>query len=96
MVGTDGKGKMSKSADNAINLSDDAKTVEKKVQQMYTDPNRIRADTPGTVEGNPVFIYHDVFNTQKDEVEELKQRYREGKVGDVEVKQKLTSPLTTS
>ena len=60
---------------------------------MYTDPNRSRADTPGTVEGNPVFIYHDVFNTQKDEVEELKRRYREGKVGDVEVKQKLIIAL---
>lgn len=93
LVGTDGKGKMSKSANNTINLSDDAKTVEKKVQQMYTDPNRVRADTPGTVEGNPVFTYHDVFNTQKDEVEELKRRYREGKVGDVEVKQKLIIAL---
>lgn len=89
LIGTDGKGKMSKSANNSIFLSDDAKTVEKKVKGMYTDPNRVRADTPGTVEGNPVFIYHDVFNTQKDEVEDLKNRYREGKVGDVEVKEKL-------
>lgn len=93
LIGTDGKGKMSKSANNAINLSDDAKTVEKKVQQMYTDPNRIRADTPGTVEGNPVFIYHEIFNENKDEVEDLKKRYREGTVGDVEVKQKLTIAL---
>ena len=53
---------MSKSADNVIFLSDDSKTVEKKVAGMYTDPNRIHADIPGTVEGNPVFIYHDVFN----------------------------------
>jgi tryptophanyl-tRNA synthetase len=56
---------------------------------MYTDPKRIRADIPGTVEGNPVFIYHDVFNPNKEEVEDLKTRYREGKVGDVEVKEKL-------
>jgi tryptophanyl-tRNA synthetase len=90
LVGTDGKGKMSKSADNCIFLSDDAKTVEKKVTGMYTDPNRISADIAGTVEGNPVFIYHDIFNPDIIEVEDLKTRYRQGKVGDVEVKQKLT------
>ena len=89
LIGTDNKGKMSKSANNCIFLSDDAKTVEKRVTGMYTDPNRISADVPGTVEGNPIFIYHDVFNTDKAEVEDLKKRYREGKVGDVEVKQKL-------
>ena len=89
LIGTDGKGKMSKSANNTIFLSDDAKAVEKKVKGMYTDPNRIHAHTPGTVEGNPVFIYHDVFNPRKDEVEDLKMRYREGSVGDVEVKEKL-------
>lgn len=93
LIGTDGKGKMSKSANNAIFLSDDAKTVEKKVKGMYTDPNRIHAHQPGTVEGNPVFIYHDIFNPRKDEVEDLKARYREGKVGDVEVKEKLTIAL---
>jgi tryptophanyl-tRNA synthetase len=93
LVGTDGKGKMSKSANNAIFLSDDAKTVEKKVKGMYTDPNRIHAHQPGTVEGNPVFIYHDIFNRRKEEVEDLKSRYREGKVGDVEVKEKLTLAL---
>lgn len=93
LIGTDGKGKMSKSGGNAISLSDDAKTVEKKVKGMYTDPNRLRADMPGTVEGNPVFIYHDVFNPHKDEVEDLKRRYREGTVGDVEVKEKLTVAL---
>jgi len=60
------------------------------VQGMYTDPKRIRADIPGTVEGNPVFIYHDNFNPDKAEVEALKQRYRAGQVGDVEVKEKLT------
>lgn len=89
LIGTDGKGKMSKSAHNTIFLSDDAKTVEKKVRGMYTDPNRVHAHMPGTVEGNPVFIYHDVFNPRRDEVEDLKMRYREGNVGDVEVKEKL-------
>lgn len=56
---------------------------------MYTDPNRVHADIPGTVEGNPVFIYHDAFNANKAEVEDLKTRYRAGKVGDGEVKEKL-------
>ncbi|HAJ36287.1 MAG TPA: tryptophan--tRNA ligase [Chloroflexi bacterium] len=93
LVGTDGQAKMSKSLNNAIFLSDDAKTVERKVMSMYTDPNRIRADIPGTVEGNPVFIYHDTFNPDKAEVEELKERYRAGKVGDVEVKEKLAKAL---
>lgn len=89
LVGTDGQAKMSKSLDNAISLSDDTRTVNKKVQSMYTDPNRIRADIPGRVEGNPVFIYHDHFNPNRAEVEELKERYRAGRVGDVEVKEKL-------
>jgi len=89
LVGTDGNAKMSKSLGNAIMISDDAKTVEKKVLGMYTDPNRIRADIPGKVEGNPVFAYHDIFNGNKEEVEDLKSRYRQGKVGDVEVKEKL-------
>ena len=93
LVGTDGAAKMSKSLNNAILLSDDPKTVEKKVMGMYTDPNRVRADIPGKVEGNPVFIYHDIFNTNREEVEELKERYRTGKVGDVEVKQKLARAL---
>ena len=93
LVGTDGKGKMSKSAQNAIFLSDDAKTVEKKVNSMYTDPNRIRANTPGTVEGNPVFAYHELFNKDQAEVNALKERYREGSVGDVEVKQRLIVAL---
>jgi len=93
LVGTDGQAKMSKSLGNAIFLSDDAKTVRKKVFSMYTDPNRIRADIPGRVEGNPVFIYHDIFNPNKEEVEDLKIRYREGRVGDVEVKEKLAIAL---
>jgi tryptophanyl-tRNA synthetase len=85
--------KMSKSYGNTINLSDDAETVTKKVRQMYTDPKRIRADIPGTVEGNPVFMYHDAFNTNVAEVDDLKARYRAGKVGDVEVKTKLANAL---
>ena len=85
--------KMSKSYGNTIDLSDDAETVRKKVMQMYTDPKRVRADIPGTVEGNPVFMYHDAFNPDQAEVEELKTRYRAGKVGDVEVKTKLAKAL---
>jgi tryptophanyl-tRNA synthetase len=85
--------KMSKSYQNTIDLSDDAETVRKKVRQMYTDPKRVRADIPGTVEGNPVFTYHDVFNPDQDEVEDLKARYRAGKVGDVEVKTKLADAI---
>lgn len=93
LIGIDGKGKMSKSANNAIYLSDDAKTVEKKVKSMYTDPNRVHAHVPGTVEGNPVFMYHDVFNPDKEEVEFLKTKYREGTIGDVEVKNRLIESL---
>ena len=85
--------KMSKSYGNAIDLADDAETVRKKVMQMYTDPKRIRADIPGTVEGNPVFLYHDAFNPDAAEVDDLKARYRAGTVGDVEVKQKLARAI---
>ena len=85
--------KMSKSYANTIDLSDDGETVRKKVMQMYTDPKRIRADIPGTVEGNPVFLYHDAFNPDTAEVDDLKARYRAGKVGDVEVKTKLAKAL---
>jgi tryptophanyl-tRNA synthetase len=85
--------KMSKSYGNTIDLSDDIEAVRKKVMQMYTDPKRVRADIPGTVEGNPVFMYHDAFNPDTAEVEDLKTRYRAGKVGDVEVKTKLAKAL---
>ena len=88
--------KMSKSYGNTIDLSDDDEAVVKKVRQMYTDPKRVRADIPGTVEGNPVFMYHDVFNTDTAEVEDLKSRYREGKVGDVEVKTKLARAINAT
>lgn len=93
LVGTDGQAKMSKSLGNAILLSDSAPDVAKKVRSMYTDPKRIRADVPGTVEGNPVFTYHDAFNPNQAEVAELKARYREGKVGDVEVKERLSEAI---
>jgi len=65
------------------------------VMQMYTDPKRVRADIPGTVEGNPVFEYHNAFNPDTAEVDDLKARYRAGKVGDVEVKTKLAKALNT-
>src|SRR5262245_11469981 len=93
LPGLDGGKKMSKSIGNTIHLSDSAEEVTKKVRQMYTDPKRIRADIPGTVERNPVFTYHDAFNRNKAEVEDLKDRYRAGKVGDVEVKMKLAAAL---
>jgi len=93
LVGTDGQVKASKSLDNVIYLSDDAQTVARKVRGMYTDSRRVRADIPGQIEGNPVFIYHDAFNPDRDEVEDLKERYRRGKVGDVEVKEKLTQAI---
>jgi tryptophanyl-tRNA synthetase len=93
LVGTDGQAKMSKSLNNAIFLSDSPQVVSQKVMGMYTDPNRTRADVPGKVEGNPVFIYHDAFNQDVEEVKDLKDRYRKGKVGDVEVKKKLISAL---
>jgi tryptophanyl-tRNA synthetase len=93
LVGTDGQAKMSKSLDNAIYLSDDAATVNRKVRGMYTDPNRVRADIPGRVEGNPVFIYHDVFNPNREQIEDFKTRYREGRIGDVEVKTALAKAL---
>ena len=93
LVGTDGQSKASKALDNVIYLSDDAETVERKVAGMYTDPQRVRADIQGRVEGNPVFIYHDAFNPNRDEVHDLKERYRQGKVGDVEVKEKLARAI---
>jgi tryptophanyl-tRNA synthetase len=93
LVGTDGHAKMSKSRGNAIYLSDDAAAVDKKVMSMYTDPRRVRSDIPGRVEGNPVFIYHDAFNPDTAEVNDLKERYHGGKVGDVEVKRKLARAI---
>jgi tryptophanyl-tRNA synthetase len=93
LPGIYGGPKMSKSLDNAIMLSDSVEEVRQRVMKMYTDPNRVRADVPGVVEGNPVFTYHDAFNTNADEVNDLKTRYREGRVGDVEVKKKLVAAI---
>jgi tryptophanyl-tRNA synthetase len=93
LPGLDGGKKMSKSVGNTIDLADTPDEVVRKVRQMYTDPKRIRADIPGTVEGNPVFTYHDAFNPNTAEVDDLKARYRAGKVGDVEVKMKLAAAL---
>lgn len=93
LVGTDGQVKMSKSKGNTINLADDAKTVERQVTKMFTDPKRIRADVPGNTENNPVFIYHRAFNPDETEVTDLTERYQRGKVGDVEVKRRLAAVL---
>ena len=93
LVGLDGNAKMSKSLGNTIDLKDDTATVTKKVMSMYTDPTRLRATDPGHVEGNPVFIYHDAFNPDTAEVDDLKERYSAGAVDDVEVKQKLAAAL---
>lgn len=93
LVGTDGQAKMSKSRGNTIDLKDPEDVVNQKVRSMYTDPTRLRATDPGHVEGNPVFMYHDAFNPDTDEVNDLKERYVTGRVGDVEVKQKLARAI---
>lgn len=93
LVGIDGKAKMSKSLGNCIYLSDSSETVAKKVRKMYTDPTRIHADDPGHVEGNVVFIYLDAFYTNKEKLESLKQKYRQGKISDSEIKNILTNTL---
>jgi tryptophanyl-tRNA synthetase len=93
LVGTDGNPKMGKSLNNTIMLSATAEEVKNIVMRMYTDPNRIHPTDPGKVDGNPVFMYHDAFNPNKEEVEDLKRRYLKGKVGDIEVKEKLIIAL---
>jgi len=93
LPGTDGGAKMSKSVGNCIYLGDPSEVVRKRVMSMFTDPTRIHPTDPGHVEGNPVFTYHDVFNPNKAEIEDLKERYRKGTVGDVEVKQRLFEAL---
>jgi tryptophanyl-tRNA synthetase len=94
LPGTDGGAKMSKSLGNCIYLGDSPEQVRKRVMSMFTDPTRIHPSDPGHVEGNPVFTYHDVFNPDKAEVEDLKDRYRKGTVGDVDVKERLVKALT--
>ncbi|MBI3759736.1 MAG: tryptophan--tRNA ligase [Deltaproteobacteria bacterium] len=93
LPGTDGGAKMSKSIGNCIYLGDPSEVVRKRVMSMFTDPTRIHPTYPGHVEGNPVFTYHDIFNPNKEEIENLKERYRLGTVGDVEVKQRLFEAL---
>ncbi len=93
LPGTDGKSKMSKSIGNCIYLSDDADTIKKKVMSMYTDPNHIRVEDPGQIEGNTVFTYLDVFATDKNTVEEMKEHYKRGGLGDVKVKRYLNEVL---
>lgn len=93
LPGLDGNAKMSKSLGNAIYLADDAKTVQKKIMSMYTDPNHIHVEDPGKVEGNTVFTYLDVFDPDKDKVAELKAEYQKGGLGDVKIKRYLNKVL---
>jgi len=93
LPGIDGKAKMSKSLGNAIMLSDSEGEVREKVRRMYTDPSRIRSTDPGHLEGNPVFAYLDAFDPNHPRVEELKERYQRGAIGDVEVKEYLAQVL---
>ena len=93
LPGLDGNAKMSKSLGNAIYLADDAKTVQKKVMSMYTDPNHIHVEDPGKIEGNTAFTYLDVFDPDKDKVAELKEEYQKGGLGDVKIKRYLNKVL---
>ncbi|AIS09769.1 Tryptophanyl-tRNA synthetase [Lactobacillus sp. wkB8] len=93
LPGLDGNAKMSKSLNNAIYLSDDAKTVEQKVMSMYTDPQHIHVEDPGKVEGNTVFTYLDIFDPDKDKVAQLKEDYQKGGLGDVKIKRYLNTVL---
>jgi tryptophanyl-tRNA synthetase len=95
LIGTDGNPKMGKSLNNTVYLSDSKEEVERRVMTMYTDPKRIHPTDPGTVEGNPVFIYLDTFAKAKDktQIEDYKNKYKMGKVGDVEVKKFLSKVL---
>ncbi|MEK1301043.1 tryptophan--tRNA ligase [Limosilactobacillus fermentum] len=91
--GLDGNAKMSKSLGNAIYLSDDEDTLKKKVMSMYTDPNHIHVEDPGQVEGNVVFTYLDIFDKDTAKVQELKDHYRHGGLGDVKIKRYLMEIL---
>lgn len=93
LPGIDGKAKMSKSLGNCIYLSDSADAVAKKVKSMYTDPNHLRVEDPGKVEGNPVFIYLDAFDPDKKTLEEMKAHYARGGLGDSLVKKRLLDVL---
>jgi tryptophanyl-tRNA synthetase len=93
LMGLDGKAKMSKSLGNAISLGDTADDIQQKVMSMYTDPNHLRVQDPGQVEGNVVFSYLDIFDPNIAEVEELKAQYRRGGLGDVAIKKRLNTLL---
>lgn len=93
LAGLDGKAKMSKSLGNCIYLADDADTLKKKVMAMFTDPDHLRVEDPGKIEGNMVFSYLDVFDTNKEYVAELKAHYQRGGLGDVKVKRYLLDIL---
>lgn len=102
LVGIDGNAKMSKSLNNCIYLKDDANTLKKKVMSMFTDPNHLRVEDPGKVEGNPVFMYLDIFctpelfqkyNSDYGSLEEMKAHYQRGGLGDVKVKRLLNDVL---
>jgi tryptophanyl-tRNA synthetase len=93
LIGTDGNAKMSKSLNNGIYLSDSKETIAQKVQSMYTDPNHIRVEDPGQVEGNVVFTYLDIFDEDKATVAELKEQYQKGGLGDVVLKKRLVEVL---
>ncbi|GAK47392.1 tryptophanyl-tRNA synthetase [Secundilactobacillus oryzae JCM 18671] len=91
--GLDGNAKMSKSLNNAIYLADDADTILKKVMSMYTDPDHIHVEDPGKVEGNVVFTYLDIFDSDKEKVADLKAQYQHGGLGDVKIKRYLNEVL---
>ena len=100
LPGTDGKAKMSKSLGNCIYLSDDEKTVQQKIMNMYTDPTHIKVSDPGHLEGNTVFTYLDAFSKEEDfakylpeykNLNELKEHYTRGGLGDVKIKRFLNS-----
>lgn len=93
--GLDGNAKMSKSLGNAIYLSDDEKTLQKKVMSMYTDPTHIHVEDPGHIEGNVVFTYLDIFDPDKEHVQELKDQYQAGGLGDVKIKRYLFEVLNS-
>lgn len=95
LPGLDGNAKMSKSLGNGIYLSDDADTVQKKVMSMYTDPNHIRVEDPGQIEGNMVFHYLDIFGQDGDkaDIQAMKEHYQKGGLGDVKTKRYLLEIL---
>jgi len=93
LPGIDGKAKMSKTLKNAIYLSDEEESISKKVMSMFTDPNHLKIEDPGKVEGNPVFIYLEAFCKNKEVVNDMKEHYKRGGLGDIKVKKYLLNVL---